>query len=131
MDAQRATALLADERELAEYERAYAQWKRSKSGDPPARPKPPTAVRYVVSDTTIEQLVAIMDSLRGLDELYGKGMETLLQNSAVQVFFASNDDVTTHYVSKRLVRPEVKGWVPNVLDHHNYKYVYLLQCLMN
>jgi oligopeptide transport system substrate-binding protein len=30
-----------------------------------------------------------------------------------------------HYVSKHLLSPQVKGWVPNVLDHHNYKYLSL------
>jgi oligopeptide transport system substrate-binding protein len=30
-----------------------------------------------------------------------------------------------HYVSKHLLSPRVKGWVPNLLDHHNYKYLSL------
>jgi oligopeptide transport system substrate-binding protein len=29
------------------------------------------------------------------------------------------------YVSKELIRPEVKGWFPNLLNHHPYKYVWL------
>jgi oligopeptide transport system substrate-binding protein len=30
-----------------------------------------------------------------------------------------------YYTQKILMRPEVKGWTPNVLDMHPYKYVYL------
>ena len=29
------------------------------------------------------------------------------------------------YVSKSLVRPEVKGWYPNILDHHSYTAISL------
>ena len=29
------------------------------------------------------------------------------------------------YVRASLRQPSVKGWWPNVLDHHPYKYVYL------
>ncbi|MBW1915273.1 MAG: peptide ABC transporter substrate-binding protein [Deltaproteobacteria bacterium] len=29
------------------------------------------------------------------------------------------------YTIIRLISPDVKGWYPNVLDHHPYKYVYL------
>jgi oligopeptide transport system substrate-binding protein len=31
------------------------------------------------------------------------------------------------YVSKRLVKPYVKGWQPNPLDHHPTRYLYLLK----
>ena len=33
------------------------------------------------------------------------------------------------YRSKALIQPSVKGWLPNILDHHPYKYVYLEQPL--
>jgi len=29
------------------------------------------------------------------------------------------------YVRSLLIRPAVKGWYPNLLDHHPYKYVFL------
>ena len=48
------------------------------------------------------RLVLIVQGLGQLEELYGKGAESLLQNAAVQVYFAPNDDVTANYVSKRL-----------------------------
>ncbi len=48
------------------------------------------------------RLMNIIQGLGQLHELYGQGMETILQNCRVQSFFASNDDVTTNYVSRRL-----------------------------
>ena len=48
------------------------------------------------------RLVLIVQGLGQLEELYGKGAESLLQNAAVQVYFAPNDDTTAMYVSKRL-----------------------------
>lgn len=49
------------------------------------------------------RIVLIVQGLGQLDEIYGKaGTEGLLQNCALQIFFASNDDSTTHYVSNRL-----------------------------
>ena len=29
------------------------------------------------------------------------------------------------YVSLTLVKPNVRGWYPNILDHHPYKYIHL------
>ena len=29
------------------------------------------------------------------------------------------------YVSLSLVKPNVRGWYPNILDHHPYKYIRL------
>ena len=29
------------------------------------------------------------------------------------------------YVRSLLIQPSVRGWHPNILDHHPYKYVYL------
>ena len=31
------------------------------------------------------------------------------------------------YVSKRLVNPHLRGWQPNVLDHHPTRYMYMLR----
>lgn len=73
-----AQAMKEFEIELARWEKDYGAWKRSKSatGDPPSRPDSPQAVRYVVSDTTIEALAPILlSNPRGLllarDELAG------------------------------------------------------------
>jgi hypothetical protein len=62
---------------LMEYDRSMSAWKRSKSpGSPPEKPEAPTAVRYLVSDTTVEALAPILlANPRGLllarDELAG------------------------------------------------------------
>ena len=49
------------------------------------------------------RIVLITQGLGQLDEIYGRqATEGILQNCAVQVFFASNDDTTTNYVSARL-----------------------------
>ena len=67
----------AYEAERLRYDRDLATWKRSKTGgDPPEEPRPPTAERCTVSDTTIEALAPILlDNPRGLllyrDELAG------------------------------------------------------------
>ena len=63
--------------DLARWEKDYAAWKRSKSDEePPAKPDAPHAVRYIVSDTTVEALAPIlMANPRGVllarDELAG------------------------------------------------------------
>ncbi len=66
----------AYEAELANYESEKARWKRRGFGDPPAKPERPTAVRYLVGDTTCEALaVRLNENPRGLlvarDELSG------------------------------------------------------------
>ena len=49
------------------------------------------------------RIVLITQGLGQLKEIYGAaGQDSILQNCALQVFFASNDDATTHYVSARL-----------------------------
>ena len=49
------------------------------------------------------RIVLIIQGLAQLDELYGRQVrDGILQNCALQVFFASNDDATTNYVSERL-----------------------------
>ncbi len=48
------------------------------------------------------RLVLIVQGLGKLQELYAKGSENILQNSAVQVYFAANDETTAAHASKRL-----------------------------
>ena len=49
------------------------------------------------------RIVLITQGLGQLKDIYGPGgQESILQNCAVQVFFASNDDSTTNYISGRL-----------------------------
>ena len=49
------------------------------------------------------RIVLITQGLGQLKEIYGPGgQEGILQNCALQVFFASNDDSTTNYISGRL-----------------------------
>ena len=48
------------------------------------------------------RLVLIVQGLGQLHDLYDKGAENILQNCAVQVYFAANDETTAVYVSKRL-----------------------------
>jgi hypothetical protein len=66
------------EADLARWEKECATWKRDKNGaaDPPEKPEPPHAERFVISDTTVEALAPIlMENPRGLllarDELAG------------------------------------------------------------
>ncbi len=63
--------------EVQRYEKALSAWKRDKTDyDPPDKPQPPQAVRYIVSDTTVEAIAPILlDNPGGLlmarDELAG------------------------------------------------------------
>jgi hypothetical protein len=66
------------EANLARWEKDMAAWKRVKdaAGDPPKKPDPPQAERFIVSDTTVEALAPILlANPRGLllarDELAG------------------------------------------------------------
>jgi hypothetical protein len=66
------------EADLARWDKEMNAWKRAKntSDDPPAKPDPPQAERFVVSDTTVEALAPILlVNPRGLlmsrDELAG------------------------------------------------------------
>lgn len=65
------------EREMQEYEKALAAWKKSKEkSDPPTKPKQPQPARFIVSDTTVEAIaVTLKANWRGLllarDELGG------------------------------------------------------------
>jgi hypothetical protein len=74
---QHAEAMGRYQTDLSRWEKDMAAWKRSKGdGDPPPKPEPPTAPRYIVSDTTVEALAPILlENPRGLllsrDELAG------------------------------------------------------------
>jgi hypothetical protein len=63
--------------DLARYERDLGLWKKAKGdSDPPEKPEQPAAVRYIVSDTTVEALAPLLlANPRGLllarDELAG------------------------------------------------------------
>jgi hypothetical protein len=66
------------EADLARWEKDMAAWKRDKNAadDPPEKPDPPQAERFIVSDTTVEALAPILSANpRGLllarDELAG------------------------------------------------------------
>jgi hypothetical protein len=73
-----AEAMKQYEADLGRWEKDIAAWKRDKgaASDPPAKPDPPQAERFIVSDTTVEALSAILlANPRGLllarDELAG------------------------------------------------------------
>jgi hypothetical protein len=73
-----AEAMKQYETDLARWEKDMAAWKRVKdpASDPPAKPDPPQAERFIVSDTTVEALAPILlANPRGLllarDELAG------------------------------------------------------------
>lgn len=64
------------ESELATYERDYLNWKKKGNGDPPQKPQPPQADRFIVSDTTVEAMSPILLAnprgvLMARDELSG------------------------------------------------------------
>ena len=49
------------------------------------------------------RILLIIQGLGQLEEIYNKtGSEGILQNCALQMYFASNDDTTTQYISNRL-----------------------------
>jgi type IV secretion system protein VirD4 len=49
------------------------------------------------------RMMFVIQGLAQLDRLYGPaGREIILQNAAIQIFFASNDVQTTEYISERL-----------------------------
>jgi hypothetical protein len=73
-----AEAMKQYEADLARWEKDMAAWKRDKdrASDPPQKPEPPQAERFIVSDTTVEALAPILlANPRGLllarDELAG------------------------------------------------------------
>jgi oligopeptide transport system substrate-binding protein len=53
----------------------------------------------------------------------GKERTDLLQQAEALLLKEFPVTPIYHYVSKHLVSPRLKGWVPNLLDHHNYKYL--------
>ena len=48
------------------------------------------------------RIALICQGLGQLEEIYRQGTEGVLQNCALQVFFAPNDDSTTNYIARRL-----------------------------
>ena len=54
------------------------------------------------------RIALICQGLGQLEEIYRQGTEAVLQNCALQIFFASNDDSTTNWVSRRLGQRTVK-----------------------
>jgi type IV secretion system protein VirD4 len=48
------------------------------------------------------RLVNVIQGLSQLEHHYGSARDSILQNSAVQVYFAANDDATARYISSRL-----------------------------
>ena len=54
------------------------------------------------------RVVLITQGLGQLQEIYRQGTEGILQNCVLQIFFASNDDSTTNWVSRRLGTRTVK-----------------------
>jgi type IV secretion system protein VirD4 len=61
------------------------------------------------------RVCTIVQGLGQLEELYGRsGRESILQNSALQVFFAANDETTARHISERLgtrtIRTETRSF---------------------
>jgi type IV secretion system protein VirD4 len=61
------------------------------------------------------RVCTIVQGLGQLDDLYGRaGRESILQNSALQVFFAANDETTSRHISDRLgtktIRTETRSF---------------------
>jgi type IV secretion system protein VirD4 len=55
------------------------------------------------------RVALICQGLSQIDDIYGKdGRNSLLQNSAVQLFFATNDETTANYLSARLGKRTVQ-----------------------
>ena len=67
-------------------------------------------------DRLIEEAARTIDPQQRL-EVFQKAEAILLQDLPVIPIYI--------YTRVFLIRPEVKGWHPNILDHHPYKYVYL------
>lgn len=64
------------DRRVEAYDADYRSWKRGGDGEPPEKPEPPIAPRFIVADTTVEALAPMLaDNPRGLlmarDELSG------------------------------------------------------------
>ncbi len=72
------------------------------------------------SNSTYDNLIAMAAAAADREERYGyfQQAEQVLANEVPII------PVYT-YTRVYLKRPEVKGWYPNILDHHPYQYVYL------
>lgn len=72
------------------------------------------------SNKEYDRLIAEADATRDPRqrfEIFQKAEEILMTEVPIIPFY--------FYRSKSLVQPSVKGWYPNILDHHPYKHVYL------
>ena len=67
------------------------------------------------------------------DSMIAKAAETINKKERYGYFQQAEKILTEEvpiipiytYTRVYLIRPEVKGWYPNILDHHPYQYVYL------
>jgi oligopeptide transport system substrate-binding protein len=72
-------------------------------------------------------------SNKAYDDLIAKAAEAIDQKERYDYFQQAEkilaDEVPIipiyTYTRDYLIRPEVKGWYPNILDHHPYQYIYL------
>jgi len=68
---------------------------------------------------------------RFLDEIAAERIPAMRRNLMVEaerMLIADQVIVPVfHYVTKRLVDPRLKGWVPNVMDHHPSRYMFLVR----
>ena len=100
-----ATAVAGYDRAKAEYEAAYADWKRKptgKRGDPPEQPVEPACVRHMVSDVTIEAIAPIL-----LENPRGVG----LFRDELSNWFASFDRYTSGAKSGGKGGGDVASWL--------------------
>ena len=63
--------------------------------------------------------ISVESDLDKRGEMMHKAEAIMLQDQPVAPVYS--------YVTKRLVRPSLQGWKPNVMDHHYSKYMYLLK----
>jgi ABC-type oligopeptide transport system substrate-binding subunit len=66
-------------------------------------------------DSLIEQIESTMDNEKR-DGLIQQAEQKLLDDQVIVPIY--------HYVSRHLVKPDIKGYQPNPLDHHYSRYLY-------
>jgi oligopeptide transport system substrate-binding protein len=72
-------------------------------------------------------------SNKAYDNLIAKASETIDKKERYDYFQQAEEILADEvpiipvytYTRNYLIRPEVKGWYPNILDHHPYQHVYL------
>jgi hypothetical protein len=99
---------LAHERATTTHERDLSEWKRSGTGDPPAKPIPPVCERFLICDSTTEAVSMLLaDQPRGLllgrDELNGwlQSFNRYSRGSADQSFWLQCFGGRPHTVDRR------------------------------